>query len=107
MATRPSIKTTWNNTPVSRCAGLAIAIAGAHNMNTFKLGTDPSPGDTDFVSTDAAELASHMNHCASSHSRFFSVHSALQSAHGALSPRIVTVAALATGGLGLALIILA
>lgn len=74
-------------------------------MNTFKFGADPSPGHVDFVTTDAAELASHMNHCASSHSRFFMLRSALQSAHGALSPRIVTVAALAT--LGLALIILA
>jgi hypothetical protein len=81
--------------------------AGAHIMNTFKFGTDPSPGTADSVSTDAAELASHMNHCASSHSRFFFVHSALQSAHGALSPRIVTVAALALLGMGLALIILA
>jgi len=76
-------------------------------MNTFRLGTDPSPAHADFVSTDAAELASHMDHCASSHSRFFFVHSALQSAHGVLSPRIVTVAALATLGLGLTLILLA
>jgi hypothetical protein len=71
-------------------------------MNTFKFGTDPSPGAADPVSTDAAELASHMNHCASSHSRFFLVHSAMQSAHGVLSPRIVTVAALVS----LALILL-
>lgn len=63
-------------------------------MNTFKFGTDPSPGGADPVSTDAAELASHMNHCASSHSRLFVVHSAMQSAHGVLSARIVTVAAL-------------
>ncbi|MES2954285.1 MAG: hypothetical protein V4711_02460 [Pseudomonadota bacterium] len=76
-------------------------------MTTFNFGTDPSPGHADPVSTDAAELASHMNHCANSHSRLFLVHSALQSAHGVLSPRIVTVAALATVGLGLALIILA
>ncbi|GAB3470054.1 hypothetical protein [Polaromonas eurypsychrophila] len=76
-------------------------------MNTFKFRTDSSPGYVDSVSTDAAELASHMNHCASSHSRLFFVHSALQSAHGALGPRVVTVAALATGGLGLALFILA
>ena len=71
-------------------------------MNTFKFGTDSSPGEADPVSTDAAELASHMNHCANSHSRFFFVHSAMQSVHGVLSPRIVTVAALA----GLALILL-
>ena len=74
-------------------------------MNTFKFGTEPSPGKADSVSADAAELASHMNHCASSHSRFFFVHSALQSAHGALSPRIVTVAALA-GLAALALVLM-
>lgn len=73
-------------------------------MNTFRFGTDPSPGATDPVSTDVAELASHMNHCASSHSRFFFVQSAIQSAHGVLSPRIVTVAALA-GLASLALIL--
>ncbi len=72
-------------------------------MTTFKFGTRPSADKADPVSTDAAELASHMNHCASSHSRFFFVHTALESAHGALSPRVVTVAALA----GLALILVA
>ncbi len=87
--------------------GVSHGFAGAYIMNTFKFGADSSPDDADSVSTDAAELASHMNHCASSHSRFFFVHSALQSAHGALSPRIVTVAALATLGLALALIMLA
>lgn len=48
----------------------------------------------DFVGTDAAELASHMCHCASSRNRFFALQTALDSAHSALSPRIVTVAAL-------------
>ncbi len=49
-----------------------------------------------------------MNHCASSHSRFFLVHSAMQSAHGVLSPRIVTVAALAAlASLALILVIAA
>ncbi|MFN3571538.1 MAG: hypothetical protein ACK4VX_14750 [Polaromonas sp.] len=77
-------------------------------MNTFRFGTDPSKGEADPVSTDAAELASHMNHCASSHSRFFFVHSAMQSAHGVLSPRIVTVAALAAlASLALILVIAA
>ncbi|MGQ2980189.1 MAG: hypothetical protein ACT6Q9_10880 [Polaromonas sp.] len=73
-------------------------------MNTFRFGTDTSQGEADPVSTDATELASHMSHCASSHSRFFFVHSAMQSAHGVLSPRIVTVAALA-GLASLALIL--
>lgn len=65
-------------------------------MNTFKFGAVPSPDKADCVSTDHAALASHMNQCASSHSRFFFVHTAMESAHGALSPRIVTVAALAS-----------
>ncbi len=73
-------------------------------MNKFKVGTQASPDKTDWVSTDAAELASHMHHCASSHSRFFALHSALQSAHGALCPRIVTVAALASLALVLILV---
>ena len=74
-------------------------------MNTFRFRTDPSPGEADPVSTDAAELASHMDHCASSHSRFFPLHTAMQSAHGVISARIVTVAALA--GLGLILVLAA
>jgi len=60
----------------------------------------PSAGSaflsTDFVSTDAAELASHMRHCAGSHGPFFSLHAALQSAHSVVSPRLVTVAAIGT-----------
>ena len=55
----------------------------------------------DFVSTDAADLASHMSHCAGSHSPFFPLHAVLQSAHSVLTPRLVTVAAIATICLGL------
>ena len=58
----------------------------------------PSAGSdflsTDFVATDAADLASHMGHCAGSHSPFFPLHAALQSAHSVASPRIVTVSAI-------------
>ena len=46
----------------------------------------------DFVSTDAADLASHMDQCAHSRGRFFTLQSGLQSAHSVVSPRIVTVA---------------
>ena len=56
---------------------------------------------SDFVSTDAADLASHMSHCAGSHSKFFPLHGALQSAHSLVSPRIVTVAAIAAVCFGL------
>jgi len=62
-------------------------------MTTLKISADWSSASTDFVAADAANLASHMHHCASSH-RFFRLYSVLQSAHGLLSPRIVTVAAI-------------
>lgn len=47
-------------------------------------------GLTDFVSSDTAALASHMDMCASTRSRFFGVHAALDFAHGAVCARIVT-----------------
>jgi hypothetical protein len=64
-------------------------------MTTLKIiSRFSSPETSDFVVSDAAELASHMNHCASSRSRFFALQTALHSVHSALSARIVTVAAL-------------
>jgi hypothetical protein len=64
-------------------------------MSTLKIVSRFSPPDSaDFVNSDAAELASHMTHCASSRSRFFSLQTALQSTHSLLAARIVTVAAL-------------
>jgi len=64
-------------------------------MTTLKaISRFSSTESPDFVSTDAAQLASHMSHCASSRSRFFAVQTAMDSAHSALSPRVVTVAAL-------------
>lgn len=47
----------------------------------------------DFVSTDAAALASHMDDCASSRGRFFGLKSALESAHCMLFPRLITAVA--------------
>lgn len=70
--------------------------------NTRSTGSDFLP--TDFVSTDAADLACHMSHCAGSHSPFFALHAALQSVHSVVSPRLVTVALIAVSvsvGLGL------
>ncbi len=49
----------------------------------------------DFVSTDMAALASHMDHCASKRSRFFNVHAALEMVHSVVFSRIVTAALLA------------
>ena len=55
----------------------------------------------DFVSTDAADLASHMSHCASTRSRFFRFQAALESAHALFLPRLVTAALLAAVLVGL------
>ncbi|MDB5967526.1 MAG: hypothetical protein JWQ72_4026 [Polaromonas sp.] len=52
-------------------------------------------GDADFVSTDMAALASHMNRCASTRGRFFGLQAALESAHSLVCPRMVTAAVLA------------
>lgn len=49
----------------------------------------------DFVSTDTAALASHMDHCASKRSRYFGVHAALEVAHSVVFSRMVTAAVLA------------
>ena len=51
---------------------------------------------TDFVSTDTAALASHMDRCASKRSRFFNLHAALELAHAAVFSRMVTAAVVAT-----------
>ena len=69
------------------------------------LANSSSASRTDFVSTDAADLASHMHHCASSRGRFFAVQSALELAHGVMFSRIVTMTALF--GLCLALVAVA
>ena len=75
-------------------------------MTTLKIiSRFSSAAGDDFVSTDAAELASHMDHCASSRSRFFVVHSALQITHSFLSPRVVTAAALVLVGTSLFLLV--
>lgn len=74
-------------------------------MTTLKIMADSSSAShTDFVSTDTADLASHMNHCASSRSRFFALHSTLQSAHALVCARLVTVAALVAIFVGLLLV---
>ena len=75
-------------------------------MTTLEIMADSSSAlPTDFVSTDAANLASHMDHCASSRSRFFALHSALQSIHGLVSPRIVTVSAVVAVCTGLLVVV--
>ena len=61
-------------------------------MTTPSTFTYPS---ADFVSTDAAALASHMSHCASKRSRFFGLHAALELAHAVVFQRMVTAALIA------------
>lgn len=61
----------------------------------------PATSAPDFVSSDIAALASHMDRCASTRSRLFGVHVALESAHSFLFPRMVTAAVIAVVLLGL------
>ena len=49
---------------------------------------------TDFVSTDNAALASHMDCCISKRSRFFNVHAALELAHSVIFSHMVTASVL-------------
>lgn len=71
-------------------------------MTTLEIMADrPSAIRNDFVSTDAADLASHMDQCAHSRGRFFTLQTGLQSAHSMASPRIVTVALILSLCLGL------
>ena len=46
----------------------------------------------DFVSTDTAALAAHMDHCARKRSRFFNLHAALELAQSVMFSRMVTAA---------------
>ncbi|MDO9405444.1 MAG: hypothetical protein Q7T87_15525 [Polaromonas sp.] len=65
-------------------------------MSTLDHAADfAAAGTTDFVSTDAAALASHMSRCARERGRFFTLQATLESVHSVVSPRIVTVTALA------------
>ena len=64
-------------------------------MTTLRTPTTIINRSADFVSTDTAALASHMDRCASLRGRFFSLHAALELAHSAVFSRMVTVAVLA------------
>ena len=75
-------------TTLSRLTGFKSATGTNTSTNT-------NTNTTDFVSTDSAALASHMNECAHSRSRFFNLHAALELAHNLLFSRMVTAALLA------------
>ena len=64
-------------------------------MTTFTNPTTFVETPDDFVSTDTAALASHMDRCASRRSRFFSLHAALELAHSVVFSRMVTAVVLA------------
>lgn len=63
-------------------------------MATLTTATTFNQHPADFVSTDAAALASHMHDCASKRSRFFGLRAALELAHAAIFSRLVTAALL-------------
>jgi len=73
--------------------------------NTAPSATAQPRSTPDFVSTDIAALASHMNHCANSRSRFFGFRAALESAHSLVLPRMVTAALFAIVVMGVVSII--
>ena len=60
------------------------------NIRTFH--KSQSNFSSDFVFTDTAALALHMNDCAKNRSGFFGLHAALEYAQALLAPRIVTAA---------------
>jgi hypothetical protein len=63
--------------------------------NVFSSALSLSFESADFVSLDNAALASHMNRCASTRSRFFGLHALLESAHALVCSRMVTAAMIA------------
>ena len=59
--------------------------------NIARFSPSRSRKSPDFVTTDTAALESHMNHCASTRSRFFGLQAALELAHSQFFPRVVTL----------------
>ncbi|MES2508677.1 MAG: hypothetical protein V4625_02045 [Pseudomonadota bacterium] len=76
---------------------MSATLDGIDRFSPASLETKP-----DFVSSDIAALASHMDRCATMRGRFFGLQLALESAHAFIFPRLVTVAVVAVVVLGLA-----
>lgn len=77
---------------------------GQSNHSTSHFSAAKHHTTLDFVSSDSAALASHMSHCANHRSRFFGLHTALESAHSLFSSRMVTctlIAVVTIGTLGM------
>ena len=67
-------------------------------MSTFKAFSAQTPAadlPQDFVSSDTAALASHMDRCASTRSRFFGLHVVAESLQSIFFSRMVTAALIA------------
>ncbi len=69
--------------------------------HTTRFPADFVHSSPDFVSSDIAALASHMDRCASTRSRMFGLRVALESAQSLIFPRMVTFAVIAVVLLGL------
>ena len=60
-------------------------------MTTLTTPTSFTYSSADFVSSDTAALASHMDHCASKRSRFFNLQAAFELGKSVVFSRMVTV----------------
>ena len=68
--------------------------------NTPSISSTRPSGSPDFVTSDTAALASHMHNCARTRSKFFGLHTTLESAHSLVCARMVTAAVVAVILLG-------
>ena len=80
---------------LSGAAKLPLLTHLEQTMTTLTNPTSFTRPTADFVSTDTAALASHMDHCASNRSRFFGLHAALEMAQAVVFSRMVTAAVVA------------
>ena len=64
-------------------------------LNSYHSGVSTSNLQQDFVSTDTAALASHMDQCASTRSRFFNVQLVAESVKNLFFSRMVTAVLIA------------
>ena len=64
-------------------------------MTTFTTAALFTHPTSDFVSSDTAALALHMDNCASNRSRFFTLHAALELVQTIVFSRMVTAAVVA------------
>ena len=80
---------------LNNAAKLPFLTHTEQTMTTSRTPTAFANPAADFVSTDTAALASHMDHCASKRSRFFGLHAALELVQSVVFTRMVTAALVA------------